>query len=420
MLAGMPLLAHALAALLALAAPLPAAELPATGAEAAATPAQAPEAQAESAAGGDNDDDADEPAGAEDAEAEASQGNEPKGAAGLSFTGDLSDQELQRRWRSDLASLGSISVGFADQGRMINAAQLKDGAGWVCQRPDLAFGTQETVDGLAAAFRAVHDQFPGSAPARLSHIGAREGGFLKPHRSHQAGRDADIGFFYKDDALPGRRSRPEKLIDPARNWALLRALITNADVQMILVDRSIQKVLRDYAIAEGEDRGWVDSLFHGRVTSSEEGAAPASGAIVPALIKHARRHRDHFHVRFYSPRSQELGRRIQPLLAERSEQNLTIHRVKRGQTLGHIAQLYATTVPALMKANRMRKSFLRLDQRLLVPLRKPCTRCPLPPALVSVPPRRLPPGFEPVPEPFVPITTTLVLRAPELSSQLSK
>ena len=34
----------------------------------------------------------------------------------------LSDAELQRRWKEDLASLGSISVGFADQGRLINAA----------------------------------------------------------------------------------------------------------------------------------------------------------------------------------------------------------------------------------------------------------------------------------------------------------
>jgi hypothetical protein len=43
----------------------------------------------------------------------------------------------------------------------------------------------------------------------------------------------------------------------------------------------------------------------------------------------------------------------------------------------------------IMKANRMRKTFLHLGQQLRIPLRGPCTKCPLPPAVV-VPPRRLP------------------------------
>src|SRR5258706_287689 len=116
---------------------------------------------------------------------------------------------------------------------------------------------------LSAAFRAVHKQFPASAPARLSHIGLADGGYLKPHRSHQSGRDADIGFFYKDDRTPAPRVRRDKLMDPARNWALIRALVTETDVQVILVDRSIQKVLKTWALSAGEDKGWVDSIFSG-------------------------------------------------------------------------------------------------------------------------------------------------------------
>jgi murein endopeptidase len=288
----------------------------------------------------------------------------------IRYTSDLTDEELQRRWEQDLESLGSISVGFADKGRLINSAQMPEDPAWIRQRPDLAFGAQETINALSAAFRAVHEQFPDSAPARLSQISARDGGYLRPHRSHQSGRDADVGFFYKEDAVPRRGAPRERLMDAERNWALLRAIITLTDVQVILVDRRIQKVLKQQALAAGEDRAWIDRVF-GKV------------------VQHARRHRDHFHVRFFAPRSQELGRRIQPLLALRPEQNIALHKVRQGQTLGHIAILYGTSVPLIRGANHIRGSFLRAGQQLFVPLRKPCTKCPLPPPVV-VPPRCLP------------------------------
>ena len=230
------------------------------------------------------------------------------------------------------------------------------------------------MDSLISAFHAVHYKFPDSVPARLSHIGAKEGGYLRPHRSHQSGRDADIGFFYKKDQVPGGRGKREKLIDLPRTWTLLRSLIMLSDVQMVLVDRGVQKVLRDYALASGEDQEWVGRIFR-----------PGTHA----LVQHAKKHRDHLHVRFFSPRSQELGRRIQPMLALRPETNLVVHKVKRGQTLGHVAKTYGTTVAMLQKANHLRGTFLHLDQRLVVPTLGACTHCPLPPPVV-VPPRCLP------------------------------
>jgi murein endopeptidase len=314
----------------------------------------------------------DEPDDSDSDSAEAESQIVPPATLGpdIRYSSDLSDEELKRRWEEDLPSLGSISVGFADKGRLINSAQMPEDAAWIRSRPDLAWGAQETIEALSTAFRAVHERFPESTPARLSQISARDGGYLRPHRSHQSGRDADVGFFYKTGAVPRAGVPRERLLDPERNWALLRALITETDVQVILVDRRIQQVLKKHAIAAGEDREWIDRLFG-------------------KIIKHARRHRDHFHVRFFAPRSQELGRRIQPLLALRPEQNLVLHKVRQGQTLGHIAVTYGTTVRLIRTTNHMRGSFLHLGQQLAVPLRKPCTKCPLPPPVV-VPPRCLP------------------------------
>ncbi len=303
-------------------------------------------------------------------EAESST-SAPIGPA-LLYTRELTVHDLAQKLRDDPASLGSISIGFADRGRIINAVQMPQDPAWIIERPDFSYAVRETVDALAQAFRSVRRQFPDSAPARLNHISAKDGGYLRPHRSHQSGRDADIGLFYKGDRFPPRGVPREKLIDPARNWALLRALITETDVQLILVDRTIQSVLYRFALSIGEDAAWLAQVFGG-------------------MVKHARSHRDHFHVRFYAPRSQELGRRLQPMLALLPGQNLTTYVVRTGNTLGQIAARYKTTLAAIRKANQMKtESLLRLGQHLIIPLRGACTICPLPPPL-AIPPRLLPP-----------------------------
>lgn len=328
-------------------------------------------------AGDDADDDPTEGADGEAAEAEGSEAETAcaGGDGGVLYSADVSDEELARRFVEDPAALGSVSVGLAEAGRVMNAVRLEPGDAWTLVTPENAWGTQETIDGLKLAAQRVRDTVPTAPPLRINHIGKKEGGYLRPHQSHQSGRDADLGFYYQAGVdLQAMKKRREHSIDLPANWALIRALATEVDVQFVLVDRRIQKVLYDYALSIGEDKGWLDSLFHGP----------------DPLVKHARRHRDHFHVRFYAPRSQELGRRIQPMLAKRPEENLVIHRVRRGDTLGHLAIKYGSTVRLIQKANGLNGTMLRVGRTLNIPLRGPCNNCPLPPPLV-LPARRLPP-----------------------------
>lgn len=300
---------------------------------------------------------------------------EQAGPGGPRYSTDISDDELKRRWRDDLPSLGSMSVGFTDSGRLINGVQFPKDGPWFVVAPNEAWGTKETVDFMAAAITQVCEQFPGTPPIRINHISHKDGGWMRPHKSHQSGRDVDVGFYYPT-ADPVRIRNRDKVIDVPRNWALIKALAINADVQVILVDKKIQAVLYAHALAQGEDPAWLHSIFKaGR----------------GALVQHARGHRDHFHVRFYGGRSQELGRRILPMLAERPEHNVMTHKVRRGETLGHIARKYGTSVKAIQTSNRLgKRTFLKLGQALQIPLRKPCTKCPVPPDVV-IPPRRLPP-----------------------------
>ncbi len=295
------------------------------------------------------------------------------------YTAELSDEQLTELWKKDPASLGSISVGFVESGRMVNAVRVpqSENNDWLVVSPELAWATQETVDYLSRAIREVRAQYPKAPPLRVNQLSSREGGYLRPHKSHQNGRDVDLGFYYPT-AEPVRVREREKHIDLELNWALLKALAIHTDVQMILLDKRVQKVLYDYALRNGENKEWVDSLFNAGARS---------------LVKHARGHRDHFHVRFFNPRAQELGRRVAPLLALQPDKNILVHRVRSGDTLGGIALRYGSSINTIKKANRMRGVFLSIGQRLAVPLRGPCTRCPVPPPVV-VPPRRMPPGFE--------------------------
>jgi murein endopeptidase len=298
-------------------------------------------------------------------------------ATGLRYTLDVSETDLQDRWKNAPAALGSISIGFADEGRIINAMQCPagDGTQYTVVTPSKAFATAETIEYVLTAIRRVVELHPHAPPLRINNMSGPDGGYLRPHRSHQTGRDVDLAFYYPGTADPIRMRAREKAIDPALNWELIKSLVLLTDVEVIWVDYRVQKVIYDYALSIGEHRDWLDSLFN---------AGPKS------LIKHARRHRDHFHVRFYNARAQELGRRVAPLLAERPEQNMMMHRVRSGDTLGAIALKYGSSISAIQKANRMRGTFLRIAQVLRVPLRGPCTKCPVPGAVV-VPPRRLPP-----------------------------
>jgi LysM repeat protein/murein endopeptidase len=294
---------------------------------------------------------------------------------GLLYTTDLSDEALAEAWKRDPATLGSISMGFVEEGRLINGVPFPQGDGWTVVSPEATYGTQETVDFIVAAIRQVKAWHPDAPPLRVNQISAREGGYLRPHKTHQNGRDVDLGFYYPGGQTIRVRER-ERVIDVEKNWALVKALVMHGDVQFILVDQRIQKVLYEHAKRAGEDPAWLDSVFHSGRAS---------------ILQHARRHRDHFHVRFFNGRAQELGRRVAPLLAERPEQNLALHRIRKGDTLGGIASRYGSSVTAIKKASGLSSNLLRVGRVLKVPLRKPCTTCPIPPPTV-VPPRRLPPS----------------------------
>ena len=292
-------------------------------------------------------------------------------------TADPFDSELLLTLaQKDVAALGPLSIGTPDAGLLVNPLPMPEGPLWTIRNPLETWGTQETIDYVTAAITSVNERFPDTPRVVIGDMSRPDGGRLNRHKSHQVGRDVDVGFYYEageaDDFQQVRRGQ----LDLPRTWALVRAILTDTDVDRIFVDRSLISVLYRYAREEeGEDIEWLDDVF---------GRGERKG-----IIQHERRHKDHLHVRFFNGVAQEKGRIVYPLLVETGVVGppMVKHVARRGDTIGHIASRYGSSVSAIKAANGLRGTQLRAGRAYLVPVRRVRSDG----EAVSVPPRRLPP-----------------------------
>ncbi len=292
---------------------------------------------------------------------------------------DLSDVELTQRIEADPGAIGSISIGAPGSAVLFNAVSLQAGPRWEIAAGADSWGTSETMAAIDTAVDTVHRLFPDTPPIFIGDISSRTGGRLKRHESHQGGRDVDFGFYYQ----PGRgtwfTAGTAANLDLPRNWALVRAIVARTDVEVIFLDTRVQRLLYQYALSIAEDKVWLDHVFQ------------FSRGARDAIIQHLPNHRTHYHVRFYNPIAQELGRRAHPALVQLKLMDPPVftvaHLVRAGQTLGHLAARYGTSVRAIMQANGLTTTQLRAGRAYRIPVK---TAAPPAQALV-IPPRLLPP-----------------------------
>jgi penicillin-insensitive murein endopeptidase len=179
---------------------------------------------------------------------------------------------------------------------------MPDGPLWRVVEPRNSWGAPEAIASIEHAVEAVHLRFPNAPPLYVGQLSAEHGGFLRPHRSHQSGRDADLGYFYRDGAGWYSRATPQNL-DREKTWALVEALAADPNVEAIFMDRSVQLMLREWALVHGEPRARLDDeLFEGL----HRGA--------PRLVRHEWGHLTHLHVRFRCADSVDGGARALPAL----------------------------------------------------------------------------------------------------------
>jgi len=278
--------------------------------------------------------------------------------------------------RGDLEALGPLSLGSPIAGLLVNAIAMPEGGLWRIRDAAETYGTAETIDFIITAVTAVEARHPGSPRLVIGDISRPDGGRLNRHRSHQAGRDVDLGFYYLHGECGEFKVARKGDLDLPRTWALVQALLTETDVERIFVDRGVQGLLYAHALQDGEDRDWLDDVF-GRLGGEDD----------KGVIQHEKKHKNHLHVRFFNRVAQERARIVYPTLVETGSvpPPMVKHRVRRGETLGHLAARYGTSVAAIRAANALRGSRLRAGRGYLIPIR----RVPTDDGPIVIPPRRL-------------------------------
>ncbi len=193
----------------------------------------------------------------------------------------------------------SESIGRPHRGSLRRPEQLSRHPNYVIRDRERAFGTLETITWITEAFDAVREAHPNAPRVRVHDISDRDGGRMRGHRSHQSGRDADIGYYRRrcQGPCPFRRVRPADM-DVARQWTLLRHWLANGQVSAIFIDYGLQEVLYEEARRQGATRRQLHRWFQ----------YPRGRFYPLGLIRHFPKHRDHLHVRFVCPETDEACR----------------------------------------------------------------------------------------------------------------
>ncbi|MBP7126670.1 penicillin-insensitive murein endopeptidase [Myxococcota bacterium] len=200
---------------------------------------------------------------------------------------------------------GSLSIGTPTTGFVVSCRLLpEEGPRHYVLPEHRRRGTRCATDDLVEALLRAADRVGRDHPgARLSvgNLGREGGGDLPWSVSHNSGRDADLGFFLQDgDGRPHEArtlvaldDRGEGLddgqpvrFDAARNWSLVKALLTDPaiQVQWMFLSNSLKRKILAHARSRKE---------------SPDLLARAEEAL--AQPRRSRPHNDHLHLRISCP-----------------------------------------------------------------------------------------------------------------------
>lgn len=196
------------------------------------------------------------------------------------------DRVLVWQRRPDLASR---SIGRPNRGRLVNGEPLATADHYVILYEHRTFGNPQTVAEIQRVLDTYNETYPEAHPLMVGDISFRTGRKIRPHRSHQTGRDVDISYpRYKEPPTYARFHHVRrKNLDVEKTLWLMKSFIDGGYVEYVFMDRYFQRLLIEEARRQGATEEWIEAVFQYPHWSGGD-----------ALIRHARGHKNHFHIRF--------------------------------------------------------------------------------------------------------------------------
>jgi penicillin-insensitive murein DD-endopeptidase len=239
----------------------------------------------------------------------------------------------------------SVSLGSPSEGHLAGGEQLRSNAHLRIIRKH-SWGLPHLVHMLRDSSRGVAKRFPGSVLA-VGDLSKHGGGDVLGHRSHESGRDADVGFYIKNKhgkfvfrpryftINPAGRvvGNSSWQFDEQRNWALIESWLRDPKIHVshIFVVSYVRKRLLAYAQRVGRP-------LRIRNLAAEVMRQP----------KHVLAHDNHFHVRISCPRNQrsscveyQLKKNKPHRRRERSKRS-TRHRLAKHHSKNHKLPTFAS------------------------------------------------------------------------------
>jgi murein endopeptidase len=197
--------------------------------------------------------------------------------------------ELERASVAPLVPVnaGAQSVGPPDRGRLANGVQIPANETlYTLRNLDHSYGSSHAIEQLTQGLRLFREQSGFTREIVIMDMSRKNGGRFPPHASHRTGRDVDIRLPLRTGIADGTIPTQAFHVDWDATWSLVRALVSTGQVRFIFLARQRQKALYDAARRAGEA---VDAL-------TELIQYPRRSRT--AVVRHARGHVKHIHVRF--------------------------------------------------------------------------------------------------------------------------
>lgn len=200
----------------------------------------------------------------------------------------------------------SISVKNASDGHLLHGTKMPLRGPHhrvlaVTARRGFHFGTDQLVGALRRAAARVAREYPGSV-LLIGNMSRKEGGDIPISVSHNSGRDADLPFYAADKRgrsirehgfirFDGRGKSGRYRFDIRRNWAFVRAILSDKTVQVqwLFMSNPLRALLLDHA-RKTKEPDWL--IEHASAVLGQPGNSSA--------------HAEHFHVRLYCARHERL------------------------------------------------------------------------------------------------------------------